>query len=92
MMAKYQVSVAREETEKVDTMRFAWQKLNALAVSGPGCHWYSVTCCVLISVQTKVQNHLITIQSSFKDDLLIKVVTFQADTNQFYQFYAIVSH
>ncbi len=32
-MVKYQISVAREETEKVDTMRFAWQKLNSLAVS-----------------------------------------------------------
>ena len=30
---KYQISVAKEETEKVDTMRFAWQKLTALAVS-----------------------------------------------------------
>ena len=32
-MVKYQISVAREETEKVDTMRFAWQKLNTSAVS-----------------------------------------------------------
>lgn len=31
-MVKYQISVASEETEKVDTMRFAWQKLNTLAV------------------------------------------------------------
>ena len=32
-MAKYQISVARDETDKVDTFRFAWQKLNTLAVS-----------------------------------------------------------
>lgn len=32
-MAKYQISVAREEADKVDTFRFAWQKLNTLAVS-----------------------------------------------------------
>ena len=32
-MVKYQINVAREETEKVDTMRFAWQKLSTLAVS-----------------------------------------------------------
>lgn len=32
-MAKYQISVVREEADKVDTFRFAWQKLNTLAVS-----------------------------------------------------------
>jgi hypothetical protein len=32
-MVKYQISVAKEETEMVDTMRFAWQKLNTSAVS-----------------------------------------------------------
>ena len=33
IMVKYQISVAKEETEKVDTMRFAWNKLNTLVVS-----------------------------------------------------------
>ena len=33
LLAKYQISVAREEADKVDTFRFAWQKLNTLAVS-----------------------------------------------------------
>lgn len=33
LMMKYQISVAKEETEKVDTVRFTWQKLNTLAVS-----------------------------------------------------------
>lgn len=33
LMAKFQISVAKEETEMVDTMRFAWQKLNTAAVS-----------------------------------------------------------
>ncbi len=32
-MTKYQITVAREEADKVDTMRFAWQNLNTLAVS-----------------------------------------------------------
>ncbi len=32
-MVKYQITVAKEETEKVDTMRFAWQNLTTLAVS-----------------------------------------------------------
>ena len=32
-MTKYQISVAKEDAEKVDTVRFAWQKLNASAVS-----------------------------------------------------------
>lgn len=33
LMMKYQITVAKEETENVDTMRFAWEKLNSLAVS-----------------------------------------------------------
>lgn len=41
-------------------------------------------------VQSKVQNHLIEIQSSFKSDLLSKVETFQADTNHFYHSYKTV--
>ena len=35
-------------------------------------------------------NHLIKIQSSFKDDLLRKVETFQTETSQFYHSYETV--
>ena len=44
LLAKYQISVAREEADKVDTFRFAWQKLNTLAVSTSSLTLYS--CCV----------------------------------------------
>ena len=30
---KFQIQVAKEEMEKVDTMRYAWEKLQLLAVS-----------------------------------------------------------
>lgn len=40
--------------------------------------------------QIEVQNHLIKIQNSFKDDLLTKVETFEKETDQFYHSYATV--
>lgn len=43
------------------------------------------------SFQIEVQNHLIKIQYSFKDDLLTKVESFRTETDQFYQSYATVS-
>ena len=41
--------------------------------------------------QTKVQNHLISIQTEFQEDLLSKVGTFQADTMDYYHDYDSVS-
>ena len=33
MLAKFQIHVAQEEAEKVDTFRYSWQKLLTLTVS-----------------------------------------------------------
>lgn len=33
VLSKFQIHVVREEMEKVDTVRYSWQKLLALAVS-----------------------------------------------------------
>ena len=32
MLSRYELPVAREESERVDTMRYSWQKLQTLAV------------------------------------------------------------
>lgn len=32
-MNKFQIQVAREEAERVDTLRYSWEKLLSLAVS-----------------------------------------------------------
>lgn len=41
-------------------------------------------------IQAEVQNHLIKIQSAFRDDLLSKVDVFKRDTEEFYKDYATV--
>ena len=56
MLAKYQISVAKEEAEKVDTFRFAWQKLNTLAVS----YNYKITVAFVRSQCPIVSIHIAT--------------------------------
>lgn len=33
MLNRYELLVAKEESERVDTLRYSWQKLQSLAVS-----------------------------------------------------------
>ena len=33
LTTKYQINVSKDDSERVDSLRFSWEKLNALAVS-----------------------------------------------------------
>nr|XP_019946997.1 PREDICTED: dynein heavy chain 5, axonemal [Paralichthys olivaceus] len=67
MLHKYNLSVPKEESDKVDSMRYAWEKL--------------------LSRSTDVQNELVDLQPTFKDELLSNVETFLVDCQHFYQEY-----
>ena len=70
MLQKYGLSVPQEESEKVDTMRYAWEKLLFLG--------------------TEVQNELVSLQPTFRDDLGSNVDTFLAECQRFYINYEMV--
>lgn len=59
MLAKFQISVAREEAERVDTFRYSWQKLLALAGEVQS-H--------LIKIQQEFKTSLLTNVEQFKQD------------------------
>ena len=59
MLQKHELPVAREETERVDTLRYSWQKLVALASEVSG-H--------LISIQPEFKSELIENVKVFVED------------------------
>eukprot|EP00117_Sycon_ciliatum_P004310 scpid857/ scgid8744/ Dynein heavy chain 5, axonemal; Axonemal beta dynein heavy chain 5; Ciliary dynein heavy chain 5 len=67
MLSKHDIAVAREEAERVDTLRYNWEKLNASAIT--------------------VSDHLVSIQTEYRTDLLEKVTVFATDTTSFYDDY-----
>uniref|UniRef100_A0A8C4MPB6 Dynein axonemal heavy chain 5 n=1 Tax=Equus asinus asinus TaxID=83772 RepID=A0A8C4MPB6_EQUAS len=67
LLNKYGLLIAREEMDKVDTLRYAWEKLLARA--------------------SEVQNELVSLQPSFRKELISAVEVFLRDCHQFYSDY-----
>uniref|UniRef100_A0A1I8FY30 Dynein heavy chain 5, axonemal n=1 Tax=Macrostomum lignano TaxID=282301 RepID=A0A1I8FY30_9PLAT len=67
MLFKHDLPVPKEEAERVDTLRYTWEKLRAHGI--------------------EVQNHLVTIQTDFRDNLVHEVVVFKQDCADFYSDY-----
>ncbi|XP_072925763.1 dynein axonemal heavy chain 5-like [Hemitrygon akajei] len=67
MLNKYEMQVVKEDSDRVDTLRYTWERL---LVHG-----------------TEVQNHLISLQPSFRAELITNVKTFLEDSNTFFQDY-----
>lgn len=59
MLHKYELSVAKEETEKVDTLRYAWEKLLTRSSEVQN---------ELISLQPKFRGELISNVQTFVED------------------------
>lgn len=70
MLNKYGLLVAKEEMDKVDTLRYTWEKLLARA--------------------SDLQNELVTLQPSFRKELIGVVEVFLQDCQQFYLDYDLV--
>ncbi|XP_005386179.1 PREDICTED: dynein heavy chain 5, axonemal isoform X1 [Chinchilla lanigera] len=64
LLNKYGLLIAKEEMDKVDTLRYAWEKLLARA--------------------SEVQNELVSLQPSFRKELIGTVEVFLQDCHQFY--------
>uniref|UniRef100_G3T979 Dynein axonemal heavy chain 5 n=1 Tax=Loxodonta africana TaxID=9785 RepID=G3T979_LOXAF len=64
LLNKYGLLIAKEEMDKVDTLRYAWQKLLARA--------------------SDVQKELVSLQPSFRKELVSTVEVFLQDCHQFY--------
>uniref|UniRef100_A0A8D0WVB3 Dynein axonemal heavy chain 5 n=1 Tax=Sus scrofa TaxID=9823 RepID=A0A8D0WVB3_PIG len=64
LLNKYGLLIAKEEMDKVDTLRYTWEKLLARA--------------------SEVQNELISLQPSFRKELISTVEVFLQDCHQFY--------
>ncbi|XP_041488031.1 dynein heavy chain 5, axonemal [Microtus oregoni] len=64
LLNKYGLLVAKEEMDKVDTLRYTWEKLLARA--------------------SDLQNELVTLQPSFRKELIGVVEVFLQDCQQFY--------
>ncbi|KAM8815689.1 dynein axonemal heavy chain 5 isoform 1-T1 [Rhynchonycteris naso] len=64
LLNKYGLLVAKEEMDKVDSLRYAWEKLLARAI--------------------EVQNELVSLQPSFRKELISTVEVFLQDCHQFY--------
>uniref|UniRef100_A0A8C6QFD6 Dynein, axonemal, heavy chain 5 n=1 Tax=Nannospalax galili TaxID=1026970 RepID=A0A8C6QFD6_NANGA len=67
LLNKYGLLVAKEEMDKVDTLRYTWEKLLARAGA--------------------VQNELVSLQPSFRKELISTVEVFLQDCHQFCQDY-----
>ncbi|GCB63443.1 hypothetical protein scyTo_0004418 [Scyliorhinus torazame] len=63
MLNKYEIQVVKEDSDRVDTLRYTWEKL--------------------LLRGTEVQNHLISLQPSFRAELIIDVKAFMQDSNAF---------
>ncbi|XP_078400904.1 dynein axonemal heavy chain 5-like [Cetorhinus maximus] len=63
MLNKYEIQVVKEDSDRVDTLRYTWEKLLLRGL--------------------EVQNHLISLQPSFRAELIINVKTFIEDSNTF---------
>lgn len=59
MLNKYELSVAKEETEKVDTLRYSWEKLLARSAEVQN---------ELVSLQPNFREELITNVQTFVED------------------------
>ena len=66
-MIKHELPVVKEETERCDTLRYLYQKLNAQCA--------------------EVQTYLLSIQPSFKSELIKNVQVFIQDCSEFYDSY-----
>uniref|UniRef100_A0A8D1J055 AAA+ ATPase domain-containing protein n=1 Tax=Sus scrofa TaxID=9823 RepID=A0A8D1J055_PIG len=64
LLNKYGLLIAKEEMDKVDTLRYTWEKLLARA--------------------SEVQNELVSLQPSFRKELISTVEVFLQDCHQFY--------
>uniref|UniRef100_A0A8P0PPD2 Dynein axonemal heavy chain 5 n=1 Tax=Canis lupus familiaris TaxID=9615 RepID=A0A8P0PPD2_CANLF len=64
LLNKYGLLIAKEEMDKVDTLRYSWEKLLARA--------------------SEVQNELVSLQPSFRKELISTVEIFLQDCHQFY--------
>ena len=88
MLNRYGISLPQEETERVDTLRYTWDKLLSLAVS--------IILIVLLMLtinhlQSGVQSHLLEIQSKFRTTLVTNVTEFKHSVEEFTGSYAEVS-
>jgi dynein heavy chain len=60
MLNRHEVLVAREESERVDTLRYTWEKLQALASESQGA---------LIKIQPNFKNDLVESVEAFIVDV-----------------------
>ncbi|XP_032892362.1 dynein heavy chain 5, axonemal-like [Amblyraja radiata] len=67
MLNKYEMQVVKEDSDRVDTLRYTWEKL--------------------LMHGTAVQNQLISLQPSFRAELIINMKTFLEDSDTFFQDY-----
>jgi dynein heavy chain len=83
LLNKFQIQVNKEEAERVDTLRFSWQKLLTVAVRS-----HCTRDKIIFIVQAKVQDHLIKVQTEFQVKLSTNVEKFVHDTDAYYKEYA----
>ena len=72
MLNKHDLPLVKEETDRVDTLHYSWQKLNVQA--------------------SQVSSHLISVQPTFKEELVTNVKIFVKDCDDFYSDYNTVRH
>ncbi|XP_043563465.1 dynein axonemal heavy chain 5-like [Chiloscyllium plagiosum] len=63
LLNKYEIQVVKEDSDRVDTLRYTWEKLLLRGM--------------------EIQNHLISLQPSFRTELITNVKTFMGDANKF---------
>ncbi|XP_059507513.1 dynein axonemal heavy chain 5-like [Stegostoma tigrinum] len=63
LLNKYEIQVVKEDSDRVDTLRYTWEKLLLHGM--------------------EVQNHLISLQPSFRTELITNVKMFIEDSNTF---------
>ena len=69
MLNKFELPLLKEEAERVDTLRYAWEKV--------------------LSQGGEVQTHLVDIQPTFKKTLMVNVVNFKTEVENFAKDYDI---